>query len=172
MTFDLCLVIGRALFGILCLFAYLIYKFHIRHLSLDDSIEEFLRQPIKYSYSDIKKMTHNFENKLGQGGFGSVYKGKLRSGHIVAVKVLVMSKANGQDFINEVATIGRIHHVNVVKLVGFCVQGSKWALIYDFMPNGSLDKFIFLKEEYKTFLSWEKMYKVAVGVGHGIEYLH
>ena len=176
-TFDLCLVIGRALFGMPCLFAYLIYKFHRRHLSLDDSIEEFLRnhknlQPIKYSYSDIKRMTHNFANKLGQGGFGSVYKGKLRSGRIVAVKVLIMSKANGQDFINEVATIGRIHHINVVRLVGFCVQGSKWALIYDFMPNGSLDKFIFLKEERKTLLSWEKMYKIAVGVGRGIEYLH
>ncbi|XP_010646768.1 LEAF RUST 10 DISEASE-RESISTANCE LOCUS RECEPTOR-LIKE PROTEIN KINASE-like 2.1 isoform X3 [Vitis vinifera] len=109
---------------------------------------------------------------IGQGGFGSVYKGKLRSGRIVAVKVLVMSKANGQDFINEVATIGRIHHVNVVKLVGFCVQGSKWALIYDFMPNGSLDKFIFLKEENNTFLSWERLYKVALGVGRGIQYLH
>ena len=67
-------------------------------------------------------MTHNFANKLGQGGFGSIYKGKLRSGRIVALKVLVMSKANGQDFINEFATIGRIHHVKVVRLVGFCVQ--------------------------------------------------
>ena len=177
MTFDLCLVSGRALIGTFCLFVYLIYKFRRRHLSLDDSIEEFLRchknlQPIKYSYSKIKKMTHNFANKLGQGGFGSVYKGKLRSGRIIAVKVLVMSKANGQDFINEVATIGRIHHVNVVRLVGFCVQGSKWALIYDFMPNGSLDKFVFQKEENNTTLSWEIMYKIAIGVGRGIEYLH
>uniref|UniRef100_F6H832 Protein kinase domain-containing protein n=1 Tax=Vitis vinifera TaxID=29760 RepID=F6H832_VITVI len=104
--------------GYCAYFAYLVYKFHRRHISLYDSIEEFLRshknlQPIKYSYSNTKKMTHNFANKLGQGGFGSVYKGKLRSGHIVFVKVLIMSKANRQDFINEVATIGRIHHVNV-----------------------------------------------------------
>ena len=177
MTFDLCLVSSRASIGLFCLFVYLIYKYRRRHLSLDDSIEEFLRsrkdlQAIKYSYPDIKKMTYNFANKLGQGGFGSVYKGKLRSGRIVAVKVLVMSKANGQDFINEVATIGRIHHVNVVRLVGFCVQGSKWALIYDFMPNGSLDKFVFLKKENDTSLSWEMMYKIAIGVGRGIEYLH
>ena len=81
-----------------------------------------------------------------------MYKGILQSGRIVAVKVLVMSKANGQDFINEIATIGRIHHVNIVQLVGFCVEGSKWALIYDFMPNGSLNKFIFLKGKKKTFL--------------------
>ncbi|KAL6321706.1 hypothetical protein AAG906_031216 [Vitis piasezkii] len=151
--------------------------FQRRHLSLDDDIEEFLQnhknlQPIRYSYSHLKKITNNFRNKLGQGGFGSVYKGILQSGRIVAVKVLVMSKANGQDFINEIATIGRIHHVNIVQLVGFCVEGSKWALIYDFMPNGSLDKFIFLKGEKHIPLSWDRLYKIALGVGRGIEYLH
>ncbi|XP_034679973.1 rust resistance kinase Lr10-like isoform X2 [Vitis riparia] len=171
------IIIGRAVIGILCLFAYLIYKFRRRHLSLDDDIEEFLHnyqnlRPIKYTYSDIKKMTYNFKHKLGQGGFGSVYKGKLRSGRIVAVKMLVMSKANGQDFINEVATIGRIHHVNVVRLVGFCIQRSKWALIYDYMPNGSLDKFVFLDQSNNIPLSWERLYKIALGVGRGIEYLH
>ena len=75
-----------------------------------------------------------------------------------------MSKANGQDFINEIATIGRIHHINIVQLVGFCVEGSKWALIYDFMPNGSLDKFIFLKGEKTIPSSWERLYKIALGV--------
>uniref|UniRef100_F6HWF9 non-specific serine/threonine protein kinase n=1 Tax=Vitis vinifera TaxID=29760 RepID=F6HWF9_VITVI len=117
-------------------------------------------------------MTHNFKNKLGEGGFGFVYKGKLRSGHIVAVKMLVMSKANGQDFINEVATIGRIHHVNVVGLVGFCIQGSKWALVYDFMPNESLDKFVFLDQGNNIPLNWERLYKIALGVASGIEHLH
>ncbi|KAJ9679803.1 hypothetical protein PVL29_021652 [Vitis rotundifolia] len=171
------IIIGRTTLGILCLLVYLIYKFQRRHLSSDDGIEEFLHshknlEPIKYSYSEVKKMTHNFKNKLGQGGFGSVYKGRLKSGHIVAVKMLVMSKANGQDFINEVATIGRIHHVNVVRLVGFCIQGSKWALVYDFMPNGSLDKFVFLDRGNNIPLSWERLYKIALGVGRGIEYLH
>ena len=84
-----------------------------------DSIEGFLRSqnnllPIRYSYSDIKKMTEGFRDKLGEGGYGSVYKGKLRSGTLVAVKILSKPKADGQEFINEVATIGRIHHVNVV----------------------------------------------------------
>eukprot|EP00261_Vitis_vinifera_P040233 XP_019081476.1 PREDICTED: rust resistance kinase Lr10-like [Vitis vinifera] len=168
---------GRFVLGISCLLGYLIYKFERRHLSLDDDIEEFLQnhknlQPIRYSYSHLKKVTNNFKNKLGQGGFGSVYKGILQSGRIVVVKVLVMSKANGQDFINEIATIGRIHHVNIVQLVGFCVEGSKWAVIYDFMPNGSLDKFIFLKGEKNIPLSWNRLYKITLGVGHGIEYLH
>ena len=163
--------------GILCLSAYVIYRFRRRHLSLDDSIEDFLQnhrnlQPIRYSYSEIKKITNGFKDKLGQGGFGSVYKGKLRSGCIVAVKMLVMSKTNGQDFINEVATIGRIHHVNVVRLIGFCVEGPKWALIYDFMPNGSLDKYTFPERKNSVPLSWEILYKIALGVGRGIEYLH
>ena len=85
-------------------------------------------------------MTKGFSNKLGEGGFGTVYKGKLRSGYDVAIKMLGKSKANGQDFISEVATIGRIHHFNVVHLVGFCVEGTKRALVYEFMANGSLDK--------------------------------
>ncbi|KAK6270274.1 hypothetical protein POUND7_007379 [Theobroma cacao] len=127
--------------------------------------------PIRYSYREIKRMTKNFRDKLGEGGYGSVFKGKLRSGHFVAIKLLGKSKADGQDFINEVATIGRIHHVNVAKLIGFCVEGSKQALFYDFMLNGSLDKIIFA-EENKTTLSWQKMFDIALGVARGIEYLH
>jgi serine/threonine protein kinase len=81
------------------------------------------------------------------------------------------SKANGQDFINEVATIGRIHHVNVVQLIDFCVERSKRALVYEFMPNGSLNKYIF-SPKVSTLLSYDKMYDIAVGVARGIEYLH
>ncbi|KAJ8633975.1 hypothetical protein MRB53_027311 [Persea americana] len=91
--------------------------------------------PMRYSYSNIKKMTKGFKEKLGQGGYGTVYKGELPNGHLVAVKMLNKSKGNGQEFINEVATIRRIHHVNMVQLIGFCSKGSKRAIIYDFMPN-------------------------------------
>ena len=73
---------------------------------------------------------------------------------------------------NEVATIGRIHHINVVQLIGFCVEGSKQALVYEFMPNGSLDKFIFPNSENSTILTWDRIYEIAVGVAQGIEYLH
>ncbi|KAG4212300.1 hypothetical protein ERO13_A02G156400v2 [Gossypium hirsutum] len=106
-----------------------------------------------------------------EGGYGSVFKGKLRSNLLVAVKLLGKAKTNGQDFISEVATIGRIHHVNVAKLVGFCVEGSKQALVYDFMPNGSLDKIIFSGEN-KITLTWQKTFEIATGVARGIEYLH
>ena len=108
---------------------------------------------------------------MGEGGYGSVYKGKLQSGLLVAIKMLGGSKANGQDFINEVATIGRIHHGNVVQLIGYCAEGLKRALIYEFMPNSSLNKYIFCKERNIT-LSIEKTYDISLGVAHGIEYLH
>ncbi|XP_047974646.1 rust resistance kinase Lr10-like isoform X2 [Salvia hispanica] len=163
---------------IICPFVlwFLIYKFRRRHLSSFEVVESFLQSdnklaPIRYSYSDIKKMTKNFKDKLGQGGFGSVYKGKLRSGHLVAVKLLGRSGANGQDFINEIATIGRIHHVNVVKLVGYCAERSKRALIFDFMSNGSLDKYVFNREKAYS-LHWDMKFKIAVQVARGIEYLH
>uniref|UniRef100_A0A2P2MVU6 non-specific serine/threonine protein kinase n=1 Tax=Rhizophora mucronata TaxID=61149 RepID=A0A2P2MVU6_RHIMU len=127
--------------------------------------------PVRYSYSNIKKMTGNFKDKLGEGGFGSVFKGKLRSGRLAAIKLLGQSKGNGEDFISEVATIGRIHHTNVVQLIGFCVEGSKRALVYEFMPNGSLNGYIFPGKETVS-LSWEMLYKISLGVARGIEYLH
>ncbi|XP_017973196.1 PREDICTED: rust resistance kinase Lr10 isoform X2 [Theobroma cacao] len=162
--------------GTPCVTLFVVHKWRRRHLSMYDTVEEFLQShnnlmPVRYSYSDVKKMTDGFRVKLGEGGYGSVYKGKLRSGRIAAIKMLSKSKADGQDFINEVATIGRIHHVNVVQLIGFCAKGSKRALVYDFMPNGSLDKYIFSPERCTT-LSWKKTYEIAVGVAHGIEYLH
>ncbi|KAJ6971033.1 LEAF RUST 10 DISEASE-RESISTANCE LOCUS RECEPTOR-LIKE PROTEIN KINASE-like 2.4 [Populus alba x Populus x berolinensis] len=163
--------------GLPCFIIFLIYKWRRRHLSMYDNIEKFLQShdndlmPVRYSYSDIKKITNGFKDKLGEGGFGLVYKGKLRSGGFAAVKILSKSKANGQDFINEVATIGRIYHVNVVVLIGFTVEGSKRALIYEFMPNGSLDKYI-VSRQGSISLSNEKMYEISLGVARGIEYLH
>ncbi|KAB2095475.1 hypothetical protein ES319_A01G039500v1 [Gossypium barbadense] len=178
---ELCLygigfsIILRLFFGIPCLLVLVIYKWRRRHLSIDDKIEEFLQShdlaPIRYSFKEVKKMTKNFKDKLGEGGYGSVFKGKLCSGHHVAIKLLCTSKGKGQDFINEVASIGRIHHANVTKLIGFCVEGSKQALVYDFMSNGSLDKIIFSKEKNNT-LDWKKLFDIVLGVARGIDYFH
>ncbi|XP_030538610.2 rust resistance kinase Lr10-like [Rhodamnia argentea] len=167
---------AKFIFGAPCVFVLLIYKWMRRHQAMDANVEEFLQAhnnflPIRYSYSDIKKITKNFKHKLGEGGFGSVYRGVLRSGDEVAVKILNNPKSNGQDFISEVATIGRIHHVNVVHLVGFCFDYSKQALVYDFMPNGSLDKHI-LHKDGDTSLDYKKMYEISLGIARGIEYLH
>ncbi|XP_057968958.1 rust resistance kinase Lr10-like isoform X2 [Malania oleifera] len=166
----------KVLCGMPGVLLFFIYKFRRRHLSMYNNIEDFLQSqnnfsPIRYSYTEIKKMINKFKEKLGEGGYGFVYKGKLRSGCHVAVKMLGKSKANGQEFINEVATIGRIHHVNVVRLIGFCVEGSKRALVYDFMPKGSLEKHIFCQGE-NVSIYHDKMYEISLGVAHGIEYLH
>ncbi|XP_028774191.1 rust resistance kinase Lr10-like [Neltuma alba] len=162
--------------GILFLFILLIYTWRRRHLSGYGSIEDFIRlhslHPLRYSYKDLKTMTNGFKTKLGEGGFGTVYKGKLRSGPDVAIKMLGdKSKATCQDFINEVATLGRIHRFNVVRLVGFCVEGTKHALIYESMSNGSLDKHIFVKEGQSS-LNYHKIYEISLGVARGIAYLH
>ncbi|XP_050902740.1 LEAF RUST 10 DISEASE-RESISTANCE LOCUS RECEPTOR-LIKE PROTEIN KINASE-like 2.4 isoform X5 [Lathyrus oleraceus] len=122
---------------------------------------------------EIKKMTNSFKVKLGQGGFGVVYKGNLFNGCPVAVKILNASKRNGEEFINEVASITRTSHVNVVTLLGFCFEGRKKALVYEFMSNGSLDKFIYNKgSETIEYLSWDNLHHVAKGIARGLEYLH
>lgn len=144
---------------------------------MDHKIEEFLSEyknhmPTRYSHWEIFRMTNRFKEKLGQGGFGSVYKGKLPNDTPVAVKMLGKCKGNGQDFINEVATIGRIHHMHVVQLIGFCAEGSKRALIYEFMPNGSLDKYLSSQIGDSNKLSWKKLHEIALGIARGIEYLH
>ncbi|KAG5623004.1 hypothetical protein H5410_008222, partial [Solanum commersonii] len=147
------------------------------HLSMYDAIEGFLQtqnnfMPIRYNYFHVKRMTKAFKEKLGEGGYVSVYKGKLQSGRDVAVKMLNKPKAGGQDFMNEVATIGRIHHVNVVELVGYCVDGTIRALVFDFMPNGSLDKYISTSQDGSPLLSWQMKYDIILGVAQGIGYLH
>ncbi|KAF7847309.1 hypothetical protein BT93_L3100 [Corymbia citriodora subsp. variegata] len=141
-------------------------------------IESFLHdyealKPTRYSYNDIKRITNDFEVKLGQGAYGTVYKGKLSNEIFVAVKMLDNSFGNGEEFINEVSTMGRIHHVNVVRMVGFCADGFRRALVYEFLPNESLEKFIFQGDDNPDpFLSWDRLHDIALGVAKGIEYLH
>lgn len=144
------------------------------------NIEAFLKNygpyaPMRYSYSDIKRMTSSFKNKLGQGGYGYVYKGSLHNGNPVAVKVLNGLKGSGEEFINEVSSISRTSHVNIVSLVGFCFEGRKRALVYEFMPNGSLEKFIYQERsdtDRVRQLDWQVLYKIALGIARGLEYLH
>ncbi|KAK7385007.1 hypothetical protein VNO78_30714 [Psophocarpus tetragonolobus] len=168
-------LVARYLFGVALLLGIIIYMWRRRHFSVYENIENFLLEnqlnPIRYEYREIKKMTKGFKVKLGQGGFGSVYKGKLTSGLDVAIKMLNKTKDNGQEFVSEVVTIGRIHHVNVVGLIGYCVEGKRYALVYEYMSNGSLDKYVFSKEGCLP-LNYEKTYEIALGIACGIEYLH
>ena len=141
-------------------------------------IESFLQKngnlhPKRYRYADVKRMTKSFAVKLGQGGFGAVYKGNLSNGCQVAVKMLKDTKGDGEEFMNEVASISRTSHVNVVTLLGFCLEGTKRALIYEYMPNGSLERYAFSSSmNNENTLSWEKLFDIAIGIARGLEYLH
>ena len=142
-------------------------------------VELFLKtygtsKPTRYSFSEVKKITRRFKEKVGQGGFGSVYKGKLPNGVPVAVKMLENSTGEGEEFINEVATIGLIHHANIVRLLGFCSEGTRRALIYEYMPNESLEKYIFSRDSSisQELLVPKKMIDIALGIARGMEYLH
>ncbi|OEL34772.1 Rust resistance kinase Lr10 [Dichanthelium oligosanthes] len=168
-------------------FAYLVWiiyrrkqKFNLlilqKHAQSKSNTEEILRRyqslnPKRYNYSDLKKITGSFKEKIGEGGYGTVFKGSLPDGRMVAVKLLKGSKGNGEEFLNEVTSIGRTSHVNVVSLLGFCLQGSKRALIYEYMANGSLEKYIY-SESLKSALGWESLRRIAIGIARGLEYLH
>ncbi|KAK3160158.1 hypothetical protein QOZ80_1BG0055970 [Eleusine coracana subsp. coracana] len=142
-------------------------------------IEMFLKaqgtsKPTRYTFPEIKKIARRFKEKVGQGGFGSVYKGQLPNGVPVAVKMLENFTGEGREFINEIATIGQIHHANIVRLLGFCSEGKRRALIYEFMPNESLEKHIFLHDSNisQELLVPGKMLDIATGIARGMEYLH
>nr|POF05588.1 rust resistance kinase lr10 [Quercus suber] len=144
-----------------------VYAFcHVYHYDKTEKenqamIEKFLEdykalKPTRYLYADVKRITNQLTEKLGQGAYGTVFKGKLSSEIYVVMKILNIFKGDGEEFINGVRTMGTIHHVNVVCLVGFCVDGFRRALVYEFLPNDSLDKFI-SSVDSNSFLGWEKL---------------
>lgn len=138
---------------------------------LDDCKEGM---PARFTYTDITRITSHFETKLGQGRYGTVYKGKLPSGTFVAFKVFDYTKGTGEDFVNEVATTANVHHVNVVRIVGFCADGLTQALVFEYLSSGSLDKHILpsVVGDRTQYLSWKKLDEIAFGTAKGIEYLH
>ncbi|KAI3971471.1 hypothetical protein MKW92_033642 [Papaver armeniacum] len=135
--------------------------------------KEDLELPL-FDLITVEAATNNFcqTNKIGQGGFGPVYKGKLEEGEEIAVKKL--SKSSGQgfcEFRNEVILIAKLQHRNLVKLLGCCIQGKERMLVYEYMPNESLDYFIFDQMKRKL-LNWEKRRDIVMGIARGLLYLH
>ncbi|MED6175093.1 hypothetical protein PIB30_075189 [Stylosanthes scabra] len=128
-------------------------------------------KPFRFTTQQLRIVTDNFSYLLGSGGFGSVYKGVFSDGTIMAVKVLFTStdKRIQQQFMAEIGTLGKVHHFNLVRLFGFCVDNNFIAIVYEYMANGSLDKYLF--KEVKT-LGFEKLHEIAVGTARGIAYLH
>ncbi|XP_059623255.1 cold-responsive protein kinase 1-like [Cornus florida] len=132
-----------------------------------------LQGPVTYSFKDLKTATKNFseENKLGEGGFGDVYKGTLKNGNVVAVKKLdhVSSRAKA-DFETEVKLISNVHHRNLIRLLGCSNRGPELLLVYEYMGNGSLDKFLY--GEKRGTLSWKQRFDIIFGMARGLAYLH
>ncbi|PKI51136.1 hypothetical protein CRG98_028423 [Punica granatum] len=122
----------------------------------------------------IINATGNFSanNKLGEGGFGPVYKGTLADGQEIAVKRLSSSSGQGlKEFKNEVILIAKLQHRNLVKLLGCCIEGGEKMLVYEYMPNKSLDAFIF-DDKRSYLLDWPTRFSIICGVARGILYLH
>ncbi|KAJ0552982.1 putative protein kinase RLK-Pelle-DLSV family [Helianthus annuus] len=127
-----------------------------------------------FSLSKISRATDDFSvnNKLGEGGFGPVYKGVLEGGQEIAVKRLSKSSRQGLlEFENEVICIAKLQHRNLVKLLGYCIQGDDKMLIYEYMPNKSLDSFLF-DGSRKLLLDWPQRFQIIHEIARGLLYLH
>ncbi|CAN6319336.1 unnamed protein product [Urochloa humidicola] len=152
-----------------------------RRAVLAETLEEWeLDHPHRLPYKELYKATKGFKNSelLGAGGFGQVYKGVLRrSGDVVAVKRISSTGTQGmREFVAEVASLGRMRHRNLVELRGWCKRGQELLLVYEFMPNGSLDAHLFgragVAMPTKPLLTWEQRVTILRGVASGLVYLH
>ncbi|XP_010250137.1 PREDICTED: G-type lectin S-receptor-like serine/threonine-protein kinase SD2-5 [Nelumbo nucifera] len=138
----------------------------------DNFLESLSGMPIRFSYQDLQTATNNFSVKLGHGGFGSVYQGMLQDGTRLAVKKLEGIGQGKKEFRAEVSIIGSIHHVHLVKLKGFCAEGTHRLLAYEYMAKGSLDRWIFKNNRGEHVLDWETRFNIALATAKGLAYLH
>ncbi|QCE08409.1 serine/threonine-protein kinase PBS1 [Vigna unguiculata] len=139
-----------------------------------DEDEVSFAESLQYNFNTIRVATNEFAdyNKLGQGGFGAVYKGQLSNGQEIAVKRLSRDSGQGDlEFKNEVLLVAKLQHRNLVRLLGFGLEGRERLLVYEFVPNKSLDYFIFDPIK-KTQLDWQMRYQIIRGITRGILYLH
>jgi len=151
---------------------------------IEDQIQYSSMAPKKFRLRELTKATGGFslQNKLGQGGFGTVYKGLLENKEVAVKRVSKNSRQGKQEFVAEVTTIGRLHHRNLVKLTGWCYENRELLLVYEFMPNGSLDKYLFGDKSFgncgleggycSLTLDWETRHRVIHGVAQALDYLH
>eukprot|EP01018_Ginkgo_biloba_P041198 Gb_00029 [translate_table: standard] len=132
------------------------------------------QEQIMYNLETLQVATGNFhqDNKLGEGGFGPVYKGIMSDGREIAVKKMSLRSAQGKtEFMNEVKLVANIRHRNLARLLGCCTKGPERLLVYEYLPNKSLDNFLFHAEKRKH-LNWQKRYNIILGVARGLLYLH
>ncbi|EOY28493.1 S-locus lectin protein kinase family protein, putative isoform 1 [Theobroma cacao] len=153
-----------------------------------DAKEQYQKEDLELPLFDLSTVSaatskFSFEQKIGEGGFGPVYKGVLPTGKEIAVKRLSKNSGQGlQEFKNEVILISKLQHRNLVKLLGCCIQGEERMLIYEYLPNKSLDCFLFGLDYFdyltspdktrRNFLGWKKRFEIVMGIARGLLYLH
>ncbi|XP_060967118.1 probable LRR receptor-like serine/threonine-protein kinase At1g56140 isoform X1 [Cannabis sativa] len=153
------------------------YLIQIRKKSqMKDDDDEFLGidvKPLTFRYAELKTATNDFDssNKLGEGGFGPVYKGTLEDGRVIAVKQLSLTSKQGKSqFVAEIATISAVQHRNLVKLYGCCIEGDKRLLVYEYLENKSLDQALYGNQSLN--LNWSTRFDICLGIARGLAYLH
>ncbi|KAJ6890444.1 cysteine-rich receptor-like protein kinase 26 [Populus alba x Populus x berolinensis] len=159
---------------IIIICALFLWRRRMKQKVENDDDEMRMLESLEFNFSTLRIATDEFsnDNKLGQGGFGSVYKGVLPNGQEIAVKRLSGCSSQGEvEFKNEILLLAKLQHRNLVSLVGFCSEGQERILVYEFLGNGSLDKIIFDPIK-STQLNWETRYRIISGIARGILYLH
>ncbi|XP_048227552.1 putative receptor protein kinase ZmPK1 [Ricinus communis] len=122
----------------------------------------------RFTYTELKKATRNFNEEIGRGGAGVVYKGLLDDQRLAAIKRLNDATSQGEaEFLAEVSTVGKLNHMNLIEMLGYCAEGKHRLLVYEYMEKGSLAENLSSKE-----LDWDKRFKIAVGTAKGLAYLH
>ncbi|GLT51806.1 hypothetical protein SLA2020_251880 [Shorea laevis] len=172
------LIVGVAVpVGVVTFTLILIFVvFCMRRTKDDDDEGELLgigTRPNTFSYAELRAATDDFSpsNKLGEGGFGPVYKGKLSDGRVVAVKQLSVASHQGtSQFVTEIATISMVQHRNLVKLYGCCIEGNRRLLVYEYLENKSLDQALFGRKD--LHLDWPTRFSICLATARGLAYLH
>ncbi|KAF3788773.1 putative L-type lectin-domain containing receptor kinase S-5 [Nymphaea thermarum] len=176
MVFAIILPSSVAVAAAMCAAAWFVLR---RRKAVDDTnitgaLKSLPGMPREFSFNELKKATNNFDEKmkLGQGGFGVVYRGALPlEGTEVAVKMFSREAMQGKDdFLAELTTINRLRHKNLVRLIGWCHRKGTLLIVYEFMPNGSLDQHLF--ESTEQTLSWDRRYKIIAGTASALHYIH
>ncbi|XP_039685910.1 cysteine-rich receptor-like protein kinase 15 isoform X1 [Medicago truncatula] len=149
-------------------------KINLQDIKEDENNDIEITASLLFNFETLRVATSNFseDNKLGHGGFGVVYQGILAGGQVIAVKRLSTNSGQGDiEFKNEVLLVAKLQHRNLVRLLGFCLEGRERLLVYEYVPNKSLDYFIF-DPINKERLDWERRYKIIGGIARGLLYLH
>ncbi|XP_074562389.1 putative LRR receptor-like serine/threonine-protein kinase At1g53440 [Curcuma longa] len=160
---------------VLLLAFYIIWFYFIRKDPRDNELKGLELQTGYFTLKQIKAATRNFdpENKIGEGGFGPVYKGVLSDDSMIAVKQLsAKSRQGNREFVNEIGMISALQHPNLVKLYGCCIEGNQLLLIYEYMENNSLARALFGPPKYRLNLRWQTRRNICIGIARGLSYLH